>query len=98
MLMEQLSAIDRRCEPRRPTKGEVYLRESYSPGVQFVGRLVDIADNGFRARHDRFTLGSGDLVDFEFVGHSGIARSMWTRIIANEVETGFRICRENDNA
>jgi hypothetical protein len=75
--------------------GEVYLRQSQMPGVLFVGLLMDIAPHGFRACHDRFTLSSGELVDFVFEGHSGLARAMWTRIVDEHVETGFRICREN---
>ena len=95
MLTGQVSMVERRSEPRRQAEGEVRLRQSLAPAVVFTGRLLDIADTGFRARHDRFTLGSGDLVDFEFAGRSGVARAMWTRIIADQVETGFRICRDN---
>jgi hypothetical protein len=95
MLTEQRLTADRRGESRRTADGEVQLCQSQMPGGEFVGYLVDIAVTGFRARHNRFTLGSGDLVNFEFKGHCGVARAMWTRIIADQVETGFRICRDN---
>ena len=97
MLMEQPSGAERRTEPRRVAEGEVRLCPSYAPGVPgvpFVGRLVDIAASGFRARHDRFTLCSGELLDFAFEGHRGLVRAVWTRIVDDEVETGFRICPE----
>jgi hypothetical protein len=94
MLTEQLSGADRRTEKRQAAAGEVRLRQSYTPGGPFLGRLVDTAATGFRASHDCFTLVSGELVDYEFEGHRGVARAMWTRIVDEHVETGFRICRE----
>jgi hypothetical protein len=94
MITEQLSAAERRTDPRYAAAGEVRLRQSYTPGLPFVGQLMDIAKTGFRARHNRFALGSGELVDFEFDGHRGLARTMWTRIVDDHVETGFRICHE----
>jgi hypothetical protein len=54
---------------------------------------MDIAQTGFRANHDRLTLDSGELVEFEFEGTRGLARAMWTRIVDDHAETGFRICR-----
>jgi hypothetical protein len=94
MLMDQRSTIDRRGEPRDPADGEVRLCQAQMPGGPFVGHLLDMAVTGFRARHNRFTLGAGELVAFEFAGRRGLARAVWTRIIADQVETGFRICRD----
>jgi hypothetical protein len=94
MHTEQLSGADRRIEPRHTAAGEVHLQQLNVRGAPFIGLLVDTAAAGFRARHHRFTLASGDLVDFEFDGHSGRARAMWTRIVDGQVETGFRICYE----
>jgi len=96
MLTEFVSGAERRTEPRQLAAGEVNLRQSYAPGTPFVGHLMDIAATGFRARHDRLTLGSVGLVDFAFEGHSGVARAVWTRIVNDHVETGFRICQEHD--
>lgn len=75
--------------------GEVRLRQS-THGLEsaFVGQLLDVAKSGFRACHDRFTLNSGELVAYEFAGRCGFARAMWTRIIGERIETGFRICEE----
>src|SRR5579871_2381552 len=95
MITKQRSAIERRTEPRCDAAGEVRLCHPYMPRDPFVGRLVDIAASGFRARHHQFTLSSGDLVDYAFEQHQGGARAMWTRIIGEEVETGFRICQES---
>jgi hypothetical protein len=92
---KQPLSAERRTEPRESAVGEVHLRPSQNAGGPFVGRLLDIANTGFRACHQRFALGSGDLVDFEYGGRTGLARAMWTRIVGDHVETGFRICHEN---
>jgi len=96
MLTEFVPGAERRTEPRQLAAGEVNLRQCYAPDPPFVGHLMDIAATGFRARHERLTLGSGELVDFAFEGHSGVARAIWTRIVNDPVETGFRICQEYD--
>jgi len=69
----------------------VRLRPSEVLSNPFAGRLIDTASGGFRARHSRLTLSSGQLVDFEYEGHSGLACVVWTRIVDGEAETGFRI-------
>jgi hypothetical protein len=94
MRIEKRAPANRRTEPRVPAVAAVHFRQSRGPGSSFVGHLLDIAATGFRARHDRMTLISGDLVDYEFEGHNGLARAMWTRIVDGQVETGFRICQE----
>jgi hypothetical protein len=91
MLMKPSRGSDRRTEPRNSATGEVRLRQSHLLSGSFVGRLVDVASGGFRARHDRLTLSSGQLVDFQFEGHNGLACVVWTRIVDGEAETGFRI-------
>ena len=83
---------DRRVEPREAASGEVHLCQSVTPGTPFLGHLLDIAASGFRARHEQFSLTSGELIDFEFAGNRGVARVVWTRIVENQVETGFRVC------
>ena len=93
-----LSTDDRRREPRQGIVGEVRFRQAHTPAIPFIGQLMDVAVSGFRAHHYQFALGSGELVDFEFHGHSGLARAMWTRIVDDHVETGFRICQENGSA
>jgi hypothetical protein len=90
----KLSPGDRRSESRRTATGEVHLREPGEIAGNFSGLLLDQSAAGFRARHERLTLASGCLVDFEFAGRSGKARAVWTRIENNRAETGFRIVME----
>ncbi len=82
---------ERRSEPRTTAYGEVHLRQSGVLAGSFSGRLIDTAPHGFRARHELLSLSSGQLVDFEYDGRSGLACVVWTRIVEDEVETGFRI-------
>lgn len=42
-------------------------------------------------RHSRLTLASGQRVEFEWAGRSGLARVMWHRILGQEAETGFAV-------
>jgi len=82
-------APDRRSEPREPAAGPVRLQQQGAGS--FRGDLLDTAPTGFRARHSRLSLVSGQLVDFEYAGRKGIARAIWTRIVGGQAETGFRI-------
>jgi hypothetical protein len=90
------SPADRRVEARLPVRGEVRLRQTGVITGPFVGRLLDLSTSGFRACHSRLTLASGDRVDFEFEGRSGVARAVWNRIMDREVETGFCVVAETD--
>lgn len=85
------SPAERRTEPRLAATGEVRLRPSGVLATPFLGRLMDTAAHGFRARHNRLALTSGQLVDFAFGDRSGLACAAWTRIVDGEAETGFRI-------
>jgi hypothetical protein len=87
------SVVERRHEPRSPAVGEVRLRHTGEMAGAFVGRLVDMSPSGFRIRHSRLTLASGDRVDFEWQGQSGVARVMWHRIVGEEAETGFSVTK-----
>jgi len=91
MSVMERSPADQRVEPRQGTSGEVRLRQSDTLSGSFAGSLLDTAVSGFRARHGRLTLASGQLVDFEFSGRTGLARVVWTRIVDGEAETGFHI-------
>ncbi|HYW42575.1 MAG TPA: PilZ domain-containing protein [Bryobacteraceae bacterium] len=91
MPTKQSPGTERRTAPREAATGEVRLRQSDLLAGSFAGRLVDIASSGFRARHNRLNLTSGQLVDFEFQGRSGLASVVWTRIVDGQAETGFRI-------
>jgi len=61
------------------------------PRASFTGQLMDVARTGFRAHHDRLSLGSGQLVEFQMARRHGRARAVWTRILDGKAETGFRI-------
>ena len=85
---------DRRAAERLDVTGEVRLRQTRVIAAWFLGSLVDVSETGFRSRHERLGLESGERVDFEFQGRSGMARAVWTRIVGSEAETGFNILRE----
>ena len=85
------SSIERRTEARRPQIGEVHLRQPNVVLGPFLGHMIDASPTGFRIRHGRLTLASGNFVDFEWAGQSGKALVMWTRILGKEAETGFHI-------
>jgi len=71
----------------------VHLQESGtgSGSGSFVGQLIDVSSAGFRVRHARLALASGQVVDFQWAGGSGKALAVWTRILGQEAETGFHI-------
>jgi hypothetical protein len=89
--MNLLQPIERRTEARRPVNGQVNLRQPGAVLGPFLGHLIDVSPTGFRIRHSRLTLASGQLVDFHWDGQSGQARAIWTRILGEEAETGFHI-------
>jgi hypothetical protein len=89
--MKPLQPIERRREERRPVSGGVHLRQAGTILGPFLGHLIDVSPTGFRIRHGRLTLASGQLVDFQYAGQSGQARAMWTRILGEEAETGFQV-------
>lgn len=88
----ELPSHERRAEPRHSASGPVRLRQVSSPMAEhFEGRLLDTAASGFRVRHKRLSLASGEVVHFEFGSRSGCARVVWTRIVNQGAETGFHI-------
>ena len=82
---------DRRAEPRLPATGQVKLRPKGFAAANVPGQMMDINSSGFRARHSFQTLGSGHIVDFDYGGLQGRARVVWTRILGDQVESGFMI-------
>ena len=91
MATNQSQWIERRESPRHPADGLVRLRQAGMLAPPFEGRLLDRGASGFRARHDRLNMPSGQVVEFEFSGSAGMARAVWTRIVNGEAETGFHI-------
>jgi hypothetical protein len=61
------------------------------------GQLLDIAQSGFRARHECHTLFSGQVVEFQHARAQGRARVVWTRIVGDRIESGFFILPADTN-
>lgn len=91
MPSEGTNMADRRAEPRRQAHGAVALRLKSGAKVAVHGELMDIAESGFRACHAMLTLRPGQEVEFEVAGYPGRARVVWTRILGDQVESGFLI-------
>ncbi len=85
--------VERRHNRRLPETGSVRLCLAGPLGEPFIGTLVDSSSNGFRSRHDCPFLTSGQLVYFKFGRRKGTARVVWTRIMGNQVESGFTILK-----
>lgn len=85
------AGAEKRTEVRWASDGEIQFRLSQGMRPVVSGRLMDVAERGFRASHRMLDLASGDVVDFEFAGRWGLARAVWTRIAEGQAETGFRI-------
>ena len=83
------SWAERRSEPRRPARGQVFVNLTELPHVEFAGELLDVSNSGFRAAHTCRELHSGQTVRFNYDGASGEARVVWTRIEDQRVESGF---------
>ena len=81
---------DRRSAPRHPAEGEVILVPAAS-GAEFRGTLKDISANGFRVAHFQAQLLSGQELLFWHSNLEGRARVVWTRILGQEIESGFLV-------
>jgi|HubBroStandDraft_1064217.scaffolds.fasta_scaffold476994_2 hypothetical protein len=93
MTIEDVKHDDRRGERRRMAAGDVTLWLNGSL-LTVSGHLMDLTKSGFRAGHSSPTLRSGHIVEFELAGVSGRARVVWTRVLADQVESGFLILAE----
>jgi hypothetical protein len=84
-----VAGAENRREARYPGRGSVLVR-SEGPGSRDIrGKLVDVSANGFRMAHDCTALTAGQYVEFSHVESKGRARVVWTRIVAEAVESGF---------
>lgn len=90
---------ERRVEPRLPAEGRVTLRLLGIVPTHLLGHLADTTSTGFRASHGARNLVTGQIVEFDFEGGHGRARVAWTRILGEEVESGFLIltCSKPDD-
>jgi len=85
------SPADRRRHQRQAASGPITLWwADYSPG-KIQGRLVDISESGLRIAHGCTALGQGQQVHFHHAGGEGTARTIWTRIVGESVESGLLI-------
>ena len=83
---------DRRAAPRRPASGTVELRPEWIASTTSVhAQMLDINSGGFRARHTFQALVSGHIVKYAYGRQRGRARVVWTRILGDQLESGFMI-------
>jgi hypothetical protein len=83
---------ERRTQPRRLASGQVELRPEWLTSTSSIpGQMLDINSGGFRASHNFQALVSGHIVEFAFGRQKGRARVVWTRILGDQVESGFVI-------
>ena len=83
---------DRRTQPRPPASGQVELRPQWFASTTSIpGQMLDINSGGFRVRHSFQALVSGHIVEFAYGRQRGRARVVWTRILGDQVESGFMI-------
>ncbi len=82
---------ERRKERRRPASGEVALTIEDIAPAEFWGELIDLSNGGFRVRHQRMRLSTGQQVRFTHPSGKGTARVIWTRILGENAESGFLI-------
>ena len=89
----QLKTADKRREARRIASGEVRVKFTDPEPLEIDGKLIDVSANGFRMSHDCTSLRSGQVVEFVHVEAQGRAQVMWTRILAEGVESGFLVVK-----
>ncbi|MFN7996110.1 MAG: hypothetical protein U0Q18_21045 [Bryobacteraceae bacterium] len=82
---------EQRRHPRQPAEGSVTLWCVDCSPNKIEGRLTDTSEDGFRMVHTCAGLGAGRQVRFEHSGAEGIACTVWSRILADSVETGLRL-------
>jgi hypothetical protein len=86
-----VSANEKRREARRIATGEVRVVFTDPEPLEIDGKLIDVSPNGFRMTHDCTELRSGQVVDFAHVEANGRAQVIWTRILAEGIESGFLV-------
>ena len=86
-----MSTKEKRREARRIATGEVRVVFTDPEPLEIDGKLIDVSPNGFRMTHDCPELRSGQVVDFAHVEAKGRAQVIWTRILAEGIESGFLV-------
>jgi hypothetical protein len=54
------------------------------------GSVLDVSAHGFRAAHHCRALATGQIVAYKHSRASGRATVMWTSIVGDQVQSGFR--------
>jgi hypothetical protein len=86
-----LSVAEKRREARHRGQGSVLVRSENLGSRDIPGKLVDVSASGFRMAHHCAALTAGQYVEFAHLEAKGRARVVWTRILAERVESGFVI-------
>ena len=86
--------LERRRAKRHPARDAITLWWTDHPLRTIQGHLVDKSKTGMRITHGCVALGQGQQVRFQHAGGEGIARTIWTRIVADSVESGLLILPE----
>jgi hypothetical protein len=82
---------ERRSEPRQTAEGRVWLSGGWPLDSEFSGSLLDVSAHGFRVRHARRDLSTGEEIIFRYPGRAGVAKVIWSRILSQHMESGFLI-------
>jgi hypothetical protein len=85
---------EQRKEQRELVAGEVSLILEAGGSLEFLGRLLDVSQHGFRASHTNTALSTGQRVRFRHSRRGGHALVMWNRILPQHIESGFLILGE----
>jgi len=83
--------LERRRHEREPASGPITLWWTDCVPCTIDGNLLDQSKSGLRLAHHCFTLGPGQQVNFQHAGGKGTARTIWTRIVEDSVESGLLI-------
>ncbi len=85
-----------RREPRRKAEGLVFLtaRTSSTPALVISGFLVNLSESGFCASHRPEEISPGREVAFCHAAGLGVAEVVWTRVLAQEVQSAFAILED----
>src|SRR5713226_774272 len=83
--------IEGRRSSRRPCSGEVLLLRDAHPFAEIRGTLCDISEEGFRVAHHCAELSAGQQVRFTHPFAQGVATLMWSRVVGENVESGFLV-------
>jgi hypothetical protein len=88
-------SAERRTRARHPARGPITLWWTDCTRCTVEGLLVDRSEAGFRVVYGCAALSPGQQVHFQHAGGEGIARTIWTRIVADSIESGFLILSDD---